>query len=1403
MLRKITRSLLSKLLYGEYGYILPWALTVSLVGAFIVAPLAVLASTAFRNQARAEDNTRAFYAGEAGVYSVMADLFRGADGAPLPPNTYTPSTTGFGDPSPIISIQELEPQTLKTLRGVRYSPAGDPTFVPGVTGADPVNGAAALALDDNVYYSLSSVGDDTSHSLAYEVTTPVGFSRLEFGKVKIKLRVRDMDTEIEVFVFNDVNHGSTGYTAVPDFSGRICHDHDQFHDHGNIVHAPGDDSSHTHPDTDHDHHGFSEDDDDDQHHDVHDHDDDDHDHDNEHNCLGHLQGHSNHGHSDDDDDDHHGHPLFDPDQPDFFGHPANDPSLCAHDDDGTGHDDDDDDEGPFHGHGHGHDDDGKHHFHHHCEEWIIFTLDDEDVAYINSLSTKELKIKIVATSDPDPDHNHHHKTDHPHTDSHEHVHDDDENVDLDDHHGNDKHDHAKHKNENQASGHIHHTHDHHHHHKHEHHHHYKVPPDFRLDTEIIEFKLTGTALVDRRDVDGNPTITVGELVSGSGPDLEKDDARHFVVQSAPVTPPPPPPDEDDDDDGGPPKPDQVVELELTSDNFLFSRLDELSIPLIVRATHDEVRLEVFVFNDVDHGPTGYDTEPDLRRIIKLEDTDRKVALQLTSADIVYLNTLSPISVKIKLRATLTKKDDNHSHQVKPAPYQLELDNLIFLATTTDDLGEEVRETTHQYIDPGVRDPSMGVIGPNEGYLLRLFNLQPGVIKVNWAFDVPNTHTDKHGHHGHHKDGDHHVPSIRIFQGSVIGEQSPGEKDGCSEDDDKNLTEITAGKLTRDITISDHGDGHPHGHSGHHGHGKGHFKNAHFHDDGNDTVSRAEAGLEDAFVQTGFVDVDVGLYTIVFCNGSHEHDDDDDEDDGGDDDDDDNGITRTTRPFASTGENFDTWIFAASYKDYLVKSIVGNVGIQAVLRQIPGRTEPPGGEWSPENISFSDNLVFVESWEPSAVTSTERDDDLDGIENEVDGRFAGGIFVDESELLSKNFTDQHLGGTSFGSIENRNGLVILVGDAAEPTEGLTISASGGTGATATIEACGAVVLLTDDDSLTITCSSMEVEVLIGPVQVRLADDIVVTVPSRGVAKVTEVSDGKFKIENLPESTEDVVVTIQGQTIELESGGDLTVDEDEPPPVPTSTPFPTPTGLPTPTHTPTPAPTATPTATPLPTSTPTPAPTATETPIPVPTATPSPVPTSTATPVPPPTPTATTAPPTATPLPTSTTTPLPTFTATPVGPTATPLPTSTPTPLPTSTAVGNQRKWDTLRPERLEIGRGLGELPEGLVVAPSPFDCVSLHLLPALQYPFPPPVEHICRCHIAQRLVIAPVVVVGHEGGKGSLQIGSHLVGDLLDVSLDSLVIALQLAVGLRVEGCSPDVLDSHQAQVVSEATGHIS
>ena len=46
------------------------------------------------------------------------------------------------------------------------------------------------------------------------------------------------------------------------------------------------------------------------------------------------------------------------------------------------------------------------------------------------------------------------------------------------------------------------------------------------------------------------------------------------------------------------------------------------------------------------------------------------------------------------------------------------------------------------------------------------------------------------------------------------------------------------------------------------------------------------------------------------------------------------------------------------------------------------------------------------------------------------------------------------------------------------------------------------------------------------------------------------------------------------------------------------------------------------------------------------------------------------------------------------------------------VGNQQKWDTLRPERSGVGWKSGELPEGPVIASSLFDGFGLHLLSAL-------------------------------------------------------------------------------------------
>ena len=47
-----------------------------------------------------------------------------------------------------------------------------------------------------------------------------------------------------------------------------------------------------------------------------------------------------------------------------------------------------------------------------------------------------------------------------------------------------------------------------------------------------------------------------------------------------------------------------------------------------------------------------------------------------------------------------------------------------------------------------------------------------------------------------------------------------------------------------------------------------------------------------------------------------------------------------------------------------------------------------------------------------------------------------------------------------------------------------------------------------------------------------------------------------------------------------------------------------------------------------------------------------------------------------------------------------------------SVSNQQKWDTLGAERSGAGWRSGELPEGPVVASSPFGGLSPHLLPAL-------------------------------------------------------------------------------------------
>lgn len=98
-----------------------------------------------------------------------------------------------------------------------------------------------------------------------------------------------------------------------------------------------------------------------------------------------------------------------------------------------------------------------------------------------------------------------------------------------------------------------------------------------------------------------------------------------------------------------------------------------------------------------------------------------------------------------------------------------------------------------------------------------------------------------------------------------------------------------------------------------------------------------------------------------------------------------------------------------------------------------------------------------------------DGDGDGIRTPVDGRFVGGSFVDESETPSSSFTDQHLGGTTFGEIVDNDGLDLVVTDATHP-QGVTVAVSGSATESAEIEICSTSVsiLLQGGDTTTVTC-----------------------------------------------------------------------------------------------------------------------------------------------------------------------------------------------------------------------------------------------------------------------------------------------------------------------------------------------
>ena len=154
-----------------------------------------------------------------------------------------------------------------------------------------------------------------------------------------------------------------------------------------------------------------------------------------------------------------------------------------------------------------------------------------------------------------------------------------------------------------------------------------------------------------------------------------------------------------------------------------------------------------------------------------------------------------------------------------------------------------------------------------------------------------------------------------------------------------------------------------------------------------------------------------------------------------------------------------------------------------------------------------------------------DDDNDGIADDVD------VY---SLAVSTGFSDEALGGTTFGSL-NRNGLTVEVREEPNPA-GVRISASG-SGGPATVDVCGIGTLqLTSGDDVVITCGSATIEVLAGSLEAAFGP-LRAALPSNTTTTVVELTPAAFEVMNSPDSS--VPITVNG--VQIAPGGSEADDD----------------------------------------------------------------------------------------------------------------------------------------------------------------------------------------------------------------------------------------------------------------------
>jgi len=381
----------------------------------------------------------------------------------------------------------------------------------------------------------------------------------------------------------------------------------------------------------------------------------------------------------------------------------------------------------------------------------------------------------------------------------------------------------------------------------------KDRPNFQLHLDEVNYALIGPVTVDTRFMTGPIVLNRGAMASGGIADTKVDDLAYYAFES---------------DKGR-------VEFEVTSEPFELKNLETLVVPFIVRSrqaesqSYDDVEVVVKVYNPDDplaDKSDGFRKVDEFLQTITAGNIDRNMAFEVGQETIDYINSLT--TKQVTARISFKSKSE----------FKVELDRLAFVATSTEVRDTLLADASHRYIDPSGGTEALRVLPPGTSYLLRLNNVQTGLLGINWAFLPMPILVGK-------QDEQDQI-SVKVFRGAVLDNGvlvQPGRYVGNPNDDKSN----------------------------------GLVRQAHIHPNNGET-----------YLRTGLFEVEPGIYTVIFTNDSDQQQPD--------------APVVYTKPFSESGGTDVTWIFGPSYRDYVIQSKFGDVAVRSVVRQAPGSiTNLPG------------------------------------------------------------------------------------------------------------------------------------------------------------------------------------------------------------------------------------------------------------------------------------------------------------------------------------------------------------------------------------------------------------------------------------------------------------------------------